>query len=82
MTRRISVIKNIVNSNFSILDAIEKLNLVKSRSEIKRLIKSKGVKVNDLLYDKNDFSLKNYSNLKEIKLSIGKKKIGFLKIKK
>ncbi len=75
-------IKNIVNSNFSILDAIEKLNLVKSRSEIKRLIKSKGVKVNDLLYDKNDFSLKNYSNLKEIKLSIGKKKIGFLKIKK
>ena len=75
-------IKNIVNSNFSILDAIEKLNLVKSRSEIKRLIKSKGVKVNDLLYDKNDFLLKNYSNLKKIKLSIGKKKIGFLKIKK
>ena len=30
--------------NFTILDAIEKLKLVKSRSEIKRLIKSDGIK--------------------------------------
>ena len=33
------------DSSFSILDAVEKLNLVKSRSEIKRLIKSNGIKV-------------------------------------
>jgi len=35
----------IEKSNFSILDAIEKLNLTKSRSDTKRLIKSKGIKI-------------------------------------
>ena len=68
------------NENFSILDAIEKLNLVKSRSEIKRLIKSDGVKVNDQVYKNSSLSLKEYLGSKEIKISIGKKKIGILKI--
>ena len=68
------------NDNFSILDAIEKLSLVKSRSEIKRLIKSNAVKVNDNLYNNITFSLKEFSELSEIKITIGKKKIGILKI--
>ena len=68
------------NENFSLLDAIENLNLVKSRSEIKRLIKSNGVKVNDSLYNDNNFSLKKFSDLNEIKITIGKKKIGIIKI--
>ncbi len=71
---------NLKNNTFTILDAIEKLDLVKSRSEIKRLIKSDGVKLNDKLYKKNDFSLKDYSELNQIKIAIGKKKIGILKI--
>ena len=71
---------NLKNNTFTILDAIEKLDLVKSRSEIKRLIKSDGVKLNDKLYKKNDFSLKDYSELNQIKITIGKKKIGILKI--
>jgi tyrosyl-tRNA synthetase len=65
---------------FTIVDAIEKLELVKSRSEIKRLIKSDGVRVNDELYKNGNLSLKEYVGLKEIKISIGKKKIGILKI--
>ena len=65
---------------FTILDAIEKLKLVKSRSEIKRLIKSNGIRVNDELYKDNNFSLKEYLGSKEIKISVGKKKIGILKI--
>ena len=65
---------------FTILDAIEKLELVKSRSEIKRLIKSNGVRVNDKLYQNSNFSLKEYTGSKEIKISIGKKKIGILKV--
>ena len=65
---------------FTILDAIEKLELVKSRSEIKRLIKSNGIRVNDELYKDNNFSLKKYLGSKEIKISVGKKKIGILKI--
>ncbi len=71
---------NLQDGIFTILDAIEKLELVKSRSEIKRLIKSDGVRVNDELYKKGNLSLKEYSGLKEIKISIGKKKIGILKI--
>jgi len=67
-------------SIFNIIDAIEKLNLVKSRSEIKRLIKSNGIKVNDETYSDNEFSLKNYSSNKEIKISVGKKKIGLIKV--
>ena len=71
---------DIKNNNFTILDAIEELQLVNSRSEVKRLIKSDGIKVNDKLYKNNDLSLREYSSLKEIKISVGKKKIGILKI--
>ena len=72
---------NEINDNsFSIIDAIEKLNLVKSRSEIKRLIKSKGIKINDNNYLENDFSLKKFSNNNQIKIGVGKKKFGILKI--
>ena len=71
---------DIKNNNFTIIDAIEKLKLVNSRSEIKRLIKSDGIKVNDKLYKNNDLSLREYSTLKEIKIAVGKKKIGILKI--
>ena len=71
---------DIKNESFTILDAVEKLKLVKSRSEIKRLIKSKGIKINDELYQNSDLSLKQYSEFNEIKISVGKKKIGILKI--
>ena len=72
--------KDIVNSSFSILDAIEKLGLVKSRSETKRLIKSNGIKIDDKNYKENDFSLSKHISNNQIKISIGKKKIGILKI--
>ncbi len=71
---------NLQDDIFTILDAIEKLELVKSRSEIKRLIKSDGIRVNDELFKNSNFSLKEFAGLKEIKISIGKKKIGILKI--
>jgi len=67
---------NIINASFSLIDAVEKLQLVKSRSEIKRLIKSDGIKVNDDNYNEKDFSLSKYASKKEIKISVGKKKIG------
>lgn len=77
-------IKNseILKSNFTILDAIEKLQLSKSRSETKRLIKSNGIKINDKIFNAKNLSLDLYLNKSEIKISVGKKNIGILKINK
>lgn len=72
---------DITQSKFSILDAIEKLKLTKSRSETKRLIKSKGIKINDEIFNSQDFSLISHAKISEIKISVGKKNIGILKIK-
>ena len=72
--------KEILNSSFTLLDAIEKLQLVKSRSETKRLIKSNGIKINDENYNESDFSLSSFVSKKEIKISVGKKKIGIINI--
>jgi tyrosyl-tRNA synthetase len=72
----------IEGSNFLILDAIEKLNLSKSRGDTKRLIKSKGIKVNDEIFNSQDLSLRVYSKFSEIKISVGKKNFGILRIKK
>ena len=72
--------KNITNTSFTIIDAVEKLQLVKSRSETKRIIKSNGIKIDNENYDQNDFSLSRYASKKEIKIRVGKKKIGILKI--
>ncbi len=70
----------IKNNSFTIIDALEHLELVSSRSEVKRLVKSKGIKVNDEIYEINDYSLNKYINKTEIKISVGKKKIGYIKI--
>ena len=73
-------LKDLNESSFTIVDAIEKLNLVKSRSEVKRLIKSNGIKVNNENYIQSDLSLKRHLSEKKIKISVGKKKIGIIKI--
>ena len=67
-------------NTFTIIDAVEKLHLVSSRSEIKRLIKSGGIKVNEKTYDDANFLLEKYVINEEIKITIGKKKIGVIKI--
>jgi len=71
----------IKENKFTILDVIEKLNLTKSRSDTKRLIKSKGIKINDEIYNSEDLSLYSYLRHSSLKISVGKKNIGILKIK-
>ena len=75
-------IDNIVNETFNLIDAVEKLDLVKTRSETKRLIKSNGLKINDIIYNETNYSLKKFTDINEIKITIGKKKIGILKLEK
>ena len=74
--------ENLKKGAFNILDALEKLHLSKSRSDTKRLIKSKGIKINDDIYELENLSLEKFLNQSEIKISVGKKNIGILKIKK
>ena len=57
--------KEILNSSFTLLDAVEKLQLIKSRSETKRLIKSNAIKINDENYNQSDFSLSSYMSENE-----------------
>ena len=71
----------VINNKFNVIDALESLDLVKSRSDAKRIIKSGGVKVNDSTFKDENFSLSKYANKKELKISVGKNKIGIIKIK-
>ena len=72
--------KSILDSTFSLIDAIDKLNLTQSRTETKRLIKSNGIKINDKNFNDSNFSLSSFAKNNEIKISIGKKKIGVIRI--
>ncbi len=76
-----SIKKNEIEKNkVNLIDVIEKMDLVKSRSEIKRLIKSDGIKINNQVYNNNDYNLTEFLSLNEVKISVGKKRIGILKI--
>ena len=70
-----------INSHtFNLIDALEYLKLVKSRSEAKRLIKSQGVRINNKIFNDESYSLTKFTNTSEIKILVGKKKIGLIKL--
>ena len=47
------------------------------------MIKSKGIKINDITVSNEEFSLKNYiHNNEDLKIVVGKKKIGIIKLLK
>ena len=73
----------ILNDEFNIIDALDQLGLTSSRSEAKRIIFSGGLKINDIKVSSQEYSLKNFINdNKDLKLVVGKKKIGLIKILK
>ena len=79
-TKKIKIAE-INNDKFDIIDALDQLGLVKSRSDAKRIIKSGGVKINNSLASNKEYSLKNFiGNSNNIKIIVGKKKIGIIKI--
>jgi len=74
-------LRNLSTNQYNLIDALENLNLVKSRSDAKRIIKSNGVKINDIIFNDGHFSLNKYAKKNsEIKVSVGKKKIGIIKV--
>ena len=77
-------LKSITIKEGSILltESLVKLNLAKSKSESKRLIKNGGVRVNDKIASDINMTI-NKSHLKNnqfVKISCGKKNIGLIKI--
>ncbi len=67
--------KKKLNSKLTLIDIVLLSKLEKSKSEIRRLIKSNGIKINNEVLNDENFliDLKNYEN-SSFKLSIGKKR--------
>ena len=74
--------KKEVKKGFSILDLVVKSNLLKSKSEVRRAIKDKGIKINDKPVDNDNYLLlsENFKDFDTIKLSHGKKNHVIIKI--
>ncbi|WP_440931228.1 tyrosine--tRNA ligase [Candidatus Pelagibacter sp.] len=71
----IDIDKQKLSSKLTIIDIVLLSKLEKSKSEIRRLIKSNGIKINNEILNDENFiiDLKNYEN-NSFKLSIGKKR--------
>ena len=65
-----------------IIDLVIVSNLLASKSEVRRIINNKGIKINNqTIEDQNlEISLKNFNNHNFLKLSLGKKKHVIIKI--
>ena len=71
----IKIKKKEINDGLNILDLVVRSNLLKSKSEVRRAIKDKGIKIDDNPIDNDNYllSLKIFKDLDLIKLSHGKK---------
>ena len=74
--------KEQVINGINIIDLVTAANLSNSKSEVRRMIKNKGIKVNNEIIenDKFNISLNNFSQENFLKLSHGKKNHVIIKI--
>ena len=78
----ININKNDLSSGINIVDLVVKAKLLNSKSEVRRTIINKGIKLNNETVedDKLDVSINNFSNDNILKLSYGKKNHVILKL--
>ena len=78
----ISLTENQIKNGINIIDIVFLSKMLPSKSEVRRMIKNKGIKVNNntIDNDKEIISLKNFKDKKSLKLSLGKKKHIIFKI--
>tara|TARA_A100001234_G_scaffold28744_1_gene22407 strand:+ start:1146 stop:2387 length:1242 start_codon:yes stop_codon:yes gene_type:complete len=78
----IKVKKDDAKKGISILDLVIKSKLLKSKSEVRRAIKDKGIKIDDKAIESDNFfvNLINFKNLDLMKLSHGKKNHVIIKL--
>jgi tyrosyl-tRNA synthetase len=74
--------KNEVKDGIKVLDLILKTNLVSSKGEIRRLIKNKGLKINNevIIEDSKIIYVNNFDKENSLKISHGKKRHVIIKI--
>ena len=67
--------KELISKGISIIDLISQNSLASSKSEARRILRNRGIKVNDKVIedDKKIINLQDFSNNNYIKLSVGKK---------
>ena len=67
--------KKIITEGINIIDLVSQNGLASSKSDARRILKNRGIKINDKVIEdeKKIVSLKDFSNNNHIKLSVGKK---------
>ncbi|MDC0227991.1 tyrosine--tRNA ligase [Alphaproteobacteria bacterium] len=72
---------NLSNYEISIIDALKKLNFIRSNGEARRLIRGNGARINDIIVNDEKYvlSINDFKNNK-VKISSGKKRHGLLTI--
>ena len=80
--RSVEVSKKQIDNGINLIDLVVTSKLLTSKSEVRRTIKNKGIKINNKTVDDERLivSLKYFSNKNFLKLSYGKKKHIIVKI--
>ena len=78
----ININKGEIEKGINIVDLVVSSNLIISKSEVRRTIKNKGIKINNetIEDDKKIISIQNFNNENFLKLSHGKKNHVIVKI--
>jgi len=79
----IMIKKSLLENGLSIIDLIHESKIMNSKSEVRRAINEKGIKINDdlVLDDKKVIGFNNFAEKNYIKISYGKKKHFIIKLK-
>ena len=72
----VNISKGQIEKEINILDIVILSKMLSSKSEVRRMIKNKGIKINNVTIDneKKIISIKDFKENNMLKLSLGKKK--------
>tara|TARA_B100000029_G_scaffold71614_1_gene63520 strand:+ start:170 stop:1405 length:1236 start_codon:yes stop_codon:yes gene_type:complete len=78
----IKINKEKFDNGFNIIDLVVTSNLLSSKGEVRRMIKNKGIKINNITIEDEqlNISLNTFNNENNLKLSLGKKKHVIVKL--
>ena len=71
--------KVIINEeNITLIEIVKMFNFCNTNGEVRRLVKGRGIKINDKIIDNDNLKFIKLENKNPIKISVGKKKHGLL----